>query len=233
VEARNDTIDITSRILAFYAKKFTPRELFLVIDEPPDESGRFRDIYMDLTGVWIDGVRVEKLTFRMNDARFVLPSEEEGGEVQCLSALAIYAHCLLKEEDVNRKLAEETFGRDERWESLFVKITPSGVYARGNYIAKALFIPFRISIEIESGLRIVNNRELWMDNCKIRLNSLDVPSYVTQKALGQIQPLLDLGRFPLPLRLHSVEFQEGQAVFSTRIPPELPNGGITYHYRAE
>ncbi|MDR3230897.1 MAG: DUF2993 domain-containing protein [Synergistaceae bacterium] len=228
-----EAVDPTSRLLSFYAEKFTPEELALTIDEQPDDTGRFRDIHMDLTGVKIGGVRVERLTFRMNDVQFNSPSEWAEGNVECKNALQIYAYCLLRESDVNDKLSAQTFGKDDHWKDITMKITPAGLQARGVYVAKVLFVTLNILIEAEGGLRIAEGRELWLDDYQVRVNTLDVPDYITRKAISQIQPLLDLGRFPLPLRLHSVEFQEHQAVFSTRIPPETMAGGITYHYMAE
>jgi hypothetical protein len=114
-----------------------------------------------------------------------------------------------------------------------MKIAPSGLSARGTYMAKVLFVTLGISIEVDSGLKIVDHRELWLDNYKVRVNAVNVPDYITKKAISQIQPLLDLGKFPLPLKLHKVEFQEGQAEFSTRNLPRPIKGGVTYRYRAE
>jgi hypothetical protein len=228
IEAR----DSTSLLLAHYVEAFTPESLFLVIDEQPD-AGYFRDLYMDLTGVSIDGVRVDRLTFRMHDAQFNPPSEWADGKVECENALQVYARCLLKEDDINRKLAAETFGKDDRWQNISMKIAPTGLSARGTYVAKVLFVTLNILIEIDSGLKIVGNKELWLDNYNVHVNTVNVPSYITRKALGQIQPLLNLGKFPLPLKLHKVEFQEGQAEFSTRILPHPIPGGITYRYRAQ
>jgi hypothetical protein len=228
-----DAQDPTSRLLAYYIQEFSPEKLSLSIDEQPDETGRFRDIYMDLTGVLIEGIRLEKLTFRMVDAQFNNPAQWASGEVECESALQIYAQCLLKEEDINRKLATETFGDDDHWKNISMKISPSGLYANGTYTAKIFFVTLNILLEVESGLRIVDNKELWLEDYKVRVNSLSVPDYITKKALSQIQPLLNLGRFPLPLKLHRIAFQEGQALLSTRVLPQPPEDGITYHYVAE
>ena len=229
IEAR----DPVSSLLAYYVDEFTPEELFLCVDEQPDNSGRIRDLYMDLTGVPVGGIRVDKLTFRMYDAQFNSPSEWASGNVECMDALQIYAYCLLKEDDVNRHLTSETFGEDDNWSKISMRISPSGLYAQGIYSAKVLFVTLDILIEVESGLKIVEQRTLWLDNYKVRVNRLDVPDYITRKAVEQIQPLLDLGRFPLPLKLHSVKLENGQAALSTRILPSPLEGGITYHYRAE
>ena len=228
VEAR----DPGSLLLAHYVQAFTPEKLLLIIDEQPNE-GHFRDLYMDLTGILIDGVRVDTLTFRMHGVRFNSPSEWADGNVVCENALQIYAHCLLKEDDINRKLAAETFGKDDHWKNISMKIAPSGLSAKGIYVAKVLFVKLNIAIEIDSGLKIVENKELWLDKYNVRVNAVNVPGYISKKAIGQIQPLLDLGKFPLPLKLHQVEFQERQAEFSTRILPHPMQGGITYRYRAK
>ena len=225
--------DPISRLLAYYVDEFAPEELFLSVDERPDDTGRIRDLYMDLTGVPIGGVRVDKLIFRMNDVQFNSPSEWAAGNVECKNALQIYAYCLLKEADVNRYLTTKTFGRDDHWSKISMKISPSGLYAQGTYSAKVLFVTLDILIEVESGLKIVDNRTLWLDGYKVRVNTLDVPDYITRKAVEQIQPLLDLGRFPLPLKLHSAKLESGRAVLSTRIPPKPIQDGITYRYRSE
>ena len=228
IEAR----DSVSHLLAHYVGEFTPEEFFLAVDGQPDASGRIRELYMDLTGVPVGGVRLDKLVFRMSGAQFNPPSEWPSGEIECKDALQIYAYALLKEDDVNRHLTGETFGDGDHWSNISMKISPSGLYARGNYSARMLFIPLNILIEVDSGLKIVDNRSLWLDNYKLRVNRLDVPGYITRKAVEQIQPLLDLNNFPLPLRLHKVELEDGQAALSTRILPTLLEGGITYHYRA-
>jgi hypothetical protein len=225
--------DPVSRLLAYYVAEFSPEELFLSVDGQPDDSGRIRDLYMDLTGVLIGEVRVDKLVFRINDVQFNSPSEWASGSVECVDALQIYAYCLLKEEDINRRLAEDTFGDDDHWSDIKMKISPSGLYARGTYAAKVLFVTLNIMIEVESGLKIVENRTLWLDGYKVRVNAVDVPDYITRKAVEQIQPILDLGRFPLPLKLHKVSLEDGRATLSTRIPPEPIQDGITYRYLAE
>jgi len=230
---RIDAQDPVSHLLAFYVGEFTPEELFLSIDEQPDDSGGIRDLYMSLTGVLVNGVRLDRLVFRMKGAQFNSPSEWPYGNVVCENALQIYAYGILKEDDVNRHLETMTFGRDDHWADISIRITPSGLRARGTYSARILFVTLNILLEVDSGLKIVENRALWLDDYKIRVNRLDIPGYITRKAVEQIQPLLDLGRFPLPLKLHSVKFENGQAVLSTRIPPVPLQNGITYHYWAE
>jgi len=219
--------------MAYYVNSFSPEEFFLAIDEQPDDSGRIRELYMNLAGVMINGVRLDRLIVRMSGVQFNSPSEWAYGIIECKSAMQIHAYALLKEDDVNRHLMARTFGRDDHWSNISMRISQSGLHAQGVYSAKVLFVTLNILIEVDSGLRIVENRALWLDDYRVRVNRLDIPDYITRRAVQQIQPLLDLGRFPLPLRLHSVTFGDGRAELSTRVPPSPLQGGITYHYRAE
>jgi len=226
--------DPVSHLLAYYVYRFNPEELLLRIDEQPDDSGRIRDLYMNLTGVRVGGVRVENLVFRMNAAQFNPPSEWASGNIELKDVLVIHVYCLLKEDDVNQRLEAATFGRGgDHWSNLSMRITPDGLRAQGTYSATILFVALNILIEIDSGLRIVDSRSIWLDDYQLRVNRLDVPGYITRRAVDQIQPLLDLGRFPFPLRLHNINLENGRAEFSSRTLPTPFQGGITYHYRAE
>ena len=200
--------DDTSRLLAYYVNRFAPEELSLSVVGQPDATGRFHDLFMDLKGVRIEDVRIDRLTFRMNDVQFNAPENWVSGDVECRDALQIYAACRILEEDINKGLEAQT------------------------YLAKVLFVTLDILIEIDSKLKIVNHKELWLDGPQVRINKLDLPEYITNKALSQIQPLLDLARFPLPLKLHTVTLEQGSALLSTRLPPQPVEQGATYHYLA-
>lgn len=224
--------DPASRLLAFYANRFTPEELNLTVSAQPDAQGRVADLYMDLTGVVIEGVRLNRLTFRMVGAQFNAPENWISGDVECESALQVYALGNILQDDINRHLESQTFGDDDHWRNIHLAIEPEGLKGRGYYMAKVLFVTLDILIEIDSNLKIVKGKELWLDQPAVRINRLDLPDYVTNKALSQIQPILDLNRLPLPLTLHRVTLEKGQATLSSRTLPQPMTQGITYHYTA-
>lgn len=194
----------------------------------PDESGMFSDIYMELQGVVIEHLRLNRLVFRMKGAQFNPPHEWPEGKVECRSAIQILALANLLEGDINHTIESQTFGDDgsSEWHDVSLRITPKGLRGKGYY----RFGILDILIEIESGLKIVKGKELWLNNPQVKVNNLDVPDYVTRKALGDIQPLVDLKKFPLPLTLHKVDLKNGNATLSTRILPERPQSGRTYTY---
>ena len=221
--------DITSRLLKFYIEKFDPESSELIIEEEPDETALFKNIYMDIVGCNISGVRVDRLTFQLIDAQFNNPEEWETGDIECISSLEAYATCRLLEDDINADLQNRVIGDgDDNWRNLKIRITPDGLSGSGEYSVKLLFT-FNILIEIESKLRIVGGKEVWLEDTYIKLNRLDVPEYITDMALDQIQPLLDLKTVDLPLKLNRIVFKEKEAFFETRIHPSKIEG-ITYIY---
>jgi len=225
VEPTNET----SQLLKFYINKFDPESFLLIIEEEPDETGLYRSVYMDIIGCIISGVRLDRLTFKLVDAQFNSPAEWESGEVKCLSALEVYATCRLLEDDVNTDLKKRVIGDgDDKWRNLQLRITPKGISGSGEYSVR-LLLSFNILIEIESKLRIVEGKEVWLLDPLLRLNRLDVPDYVTNMALDQIQPLLKLKTLPFPLKLNKITFKEKEALFETRVLPSKIEG-ITYTY---
>lgn len=222
--------DATSQLLKYYVERFSPESCELIIDQQPDAAGRFRRIYMDIKGCNISGVRLDRLRFQMFDAQFNDPSKWASEEPECLSALEVYAECRLLEDDINADLKERVIGEDgdNSWRNLNLKISPDGLFGRGEYSFKLLF-SFNILIEVQSKLRIVGGQEVWLEDTKLSLNRLDVPEYVTNAALGEIQPILNLKALPIPLKLHKVIFKDKEAVFESRKLPEKFEG-INYIY---
>ncbi|MCL2767804.1 MAG: DUF2993 domain-containing protein [Synergistaceae bacterium] len=220
---------VTSRLFKFYIEKFDPESAELIIEEEPDGNALFRNIYMDIVGCNVSGVRIDRLTFQLIDAQFNSPEEWESGDVDCVSSLEAYATCRLLEDDVNADLQHRVIGDgDDSWRNLKLRISPNGISGSGIYSVTLLFT-FEILIEIESKLRIVGGQEVWLEDTTLRLNRLDVPEYITNMALDQIQPILDLKTVTLPLRLNKIIFKEKEAFFETRTHPSRFEG-ITYTY---
>ena len=220
--------DDVQSLLDFYVNQFTPENALLIIQDKPDDTGMFTDIYMDLQGVVIENLRLNRLTFRMRGVQFNKPSEWSKGNVECKDAIQILALANLLERDINTAIETKTFGDNgsSEWHDVSMRITPKGLSGKGYY----RFGFLDILLEIDSGLKIVKGKELWLNNPKVKVNTLDVPDYITRKALSDIQPLVDLNKFPLPLTLHKVDLKAGSATLSTRKLPDEPNEGIRYTY---
>ncbi len=222
--------DEVQDLLNYYVDRFKPETALLTISDKPDSTGHFNDIYMDLKGVQIETLRLDSLTFRMMGVQFNEPSEWAKGNVECKEAIQIYALGTILETDINKAIEAKTFGEDDHWHNVSLAITPEGLKGKGYYTADIGIARLDILLEITSGLKIVKGKELWLNNPAIKVNKMDVPDYITNKALSQIQPLVDLARFPLPMTLHKVELRKGSASLSTRTLPKPIEKGIKYSY---
>ena len=222
--------DEVDELLHYYVKRYNPETASMIISQKPDETGLFSDIYMDLKGVHIENLRMDRLTFRMRGVQFNEPSEWAKGNVECNDAIQIQALATLLEKDINEAIESKTFGDNDKWHDVSLGITPQGLKGKGYYTADAKLFNLDILMEITSGLKIVKGKELWLDNPVVKVNKLDVPDYVTKKALTRIQPLVDLRKFPLPMTLHKVELKKGSANLSTRTLPKALANGLKYSY---
>ncbi len=219
--------DEVNDLLNFYVKKFNPEKASLVISDKPDETGKFNDIYMELTGVVIEKLRLASLVVRMRGVQFNEPAEWKKGNVKCNDALSVLATSTILESDINKSIADRTFGKgDGEWHDLALKIRPEGLKGSGYY----KFSILDIRIDIDSKLKVVKGKELWLDEPAVKVNKLDIPDYVTNKALARIQPLVDLRKLPLPLTLYNVELKNGSATLSSRKLPEALTKGLKYTY---
>ena len=212
---------------AYYVGEYGVEKGEIMVDALPDDTGRFSDIYMSLTGLVVEGLRIGSVTVRMAGVQFNEPSNWKSGNVECKDAISVNAVAEIFEDDINRAIAAKTFGDgNNEWHDLALGIKPSGLSGKGYY----KFGILDILIEITSKLRIVKGKELWLQDPQVKINKMDLPDYVTKQALGKIQPLVDLNRLPLPLTLNKVQPKNGSAVLSSRnLPKPLPSG-LTYSY---
>lgn len=217
------------QLLHYFVEEFKPEILHMILENEPNDEGLIRELYLDVTGCDIGGVRIDSLKLRAVGVTLTPPSQwEQDGRIDAKEVLNVHAFAAITEKDLNENLLQKQFGDDDEWHNLQVRMTPDGIYARGNYHARVLFT-LNILIEIFSKFKIVDMQQVWLDDYTLRVNRVDVPDFITDKAVSQIQPLLDLSKFIFPLRLSSITFNEGSMTIASRVLPE-PFEGIVYTY---
>lgn len=216
------------QLLQHFVEEFRPEKMHMILENEPNDEGLIRELFLDVTGCDIGGVRIDSLKLRAVGVTLTPPSRWEEEGLDAKEILNVHAFARITENDLNENLLQKQFGDDDEWHNLQVRMTPNGIYARGNYLARLLFT-LDILIEIFSKFKIVDMQQVWLDDYTLRVNRVDVPDFITEKAVSQIQPLLDLSKFIFPLRLSSIDFHEGSMTISSRILPE-PFEGIVYDY---
>ena len=218
-------------LINYYIKRFSPEKAVMMASGMPDQTGYFNDVYLDLQGVLIEGLRLDSLRVRMLGVQFNSPSEWAEGNVKFDKAMQIYGYGHILETDINNALKSKTFGKEDVWHDMSIKINKKGLHGRGYYLAKTFLVNLDILIEISTGMKIVGMKKLYFDKPAIKINRMDLPDAITNKALADIQPLLDLNEYPdLPVKLHKIIFSEGEVTLTTKNPPEIIKNGITYKY---
>jgi len=215
-----------------FLSELSPDEMVMVLDEEPREDGRVRHLYLDLRGPRLGGVRMECLTLEAWDVQFnpveewILPGEDP---VKVKEVLQTYAEAVLTEKDLNEDLLQKKFGDEKDWRDIYLDFTPQGLHAQGTYRVKFLFT-LDMLIEIYGVLGIRKGQEIWLEDYRFQVNKVNVPESLTRSAVEELQPLLDLGRYMFPLRLHTLEMDEEKAVFRSSRLPE-PFEGIRYEIK--
>lgn len=217
-------------LLRHFASEFSPERMTMIIDEEPDAAGYVRDIYLDISGCVIGGVRMDSLRVRAMGVQMNPPAEWQEKGLDAREILNVHAFARILEKDLNDNLLSKEFGEDDHWKNLQVDMRPDGIYARGNYLVTVLF-RLNILIEIFSRFKIVEMQQVWLHDYTLRVNRVDVPQFITDQAVEQIQPLLDLRKFIFPLKLHSIEYDEDCLTITSRVLPEAFQG-IVYEYEA-
>lgn len=224
----NTEEDRGAQLLQYFLRELTPEKITMIMANLPDEEGNIREIYLDLKGCVIGGVRIDTLRMDAVGVKFTPPGEWGEKGIEPLEVLNAHAFARLTEDDLNENLLQKQFGDDDSWRNLQMDIHPGGIYARGNYIAQFIF-RLDILIEIFSKFKIVDMQQIWLDDYSIRVNRFDIPEFITDKAVAEIQPLLDLGKFVFPLKLHSIAYDEEAITISSKILPE-PFPGVVYNW---
>lgn len=222
-----------SDLFRFFHRRFSPEEMTLVIDGHPDETGKVRHLYLDVRGAVVDRMRLDRIAIEAFDVQFSDPDSWREEDPAVHSMLAVYSQATLREEDINDRLREKQIGDDdEHWRRIGIDFRENGdVHAEGVYQAKLLFT-FDILIEIDGRFDLVRGRQIWLSDYTLKINRREIPESLARRAVGKLQPILDLDRFIFPLRLSSIAQDDEKVTLRSRHLPTRFKG-ITYHYEAE
>ncbi|MFP4482530.1 MAG: LmeA family phospholipid-binding protein [Thermovirgaceae bacterium] len=231
-QASDDKFNAAEILFDAFVTGLKPESAEMILDGDPDENGRVRRIYLDLKGCVMDEVRIDRLKIDACEVIFTPPStwDEEGPDVE--EMLSVKAVARILEEDVNQALLVKQIGDDdEHWHDLSLDFRNGGIYARGYYLARFIF-RLDILLEIDGHFDIRRGREIWLDDYTIRVNRVNVPDGLADRAVSRIQPIIDLGEFPFPLTLDRIIQEEDKITIRSRLDPESFEGR-TFTYQRE
>lgn len=230
----NGSVDSTrggGALFKAFAEGLKPESMEMVLGEEPDENGRVGHMYLDLYGCDLGGVRIDRLEIEAVDIQFTPPCDwdEKGPDIE--NMLAVYAQATILEKDVNAAVSDAAFGdSDGNWHDISLDFRDEGVYVRGYYLSTFLF-RLDILIELEGRFGIVRGKQVWLEDYTMRVNRVDLPDFLTERAIGKIQPIINLEEFVFPLTLQTVIQKDDRVTLQSRVLPGRFQG-ITYKFRA-
>ncbi|MFA7620457.1 MAG: hypothetical protein WCY56_01285 [Aminobacteriaceae bacterium] len=212
------------RLLALLVSLTDPESIELRIDQNPDDAGRVRDLSLLISGASISGFRVERFAIESAFLELNPVSEWRMGDRNSLmarSSLRTNVELAVLEKDINEALKTYVGGD---WSRISLDLKPGRINAKGHYSSGGL----SIFAEVTTRLEIKQGKQIWLKDTAIKINN-DDQTEVIKKELAKIQPLVDIGQFPLPISLTVLNIDEHRVVFSTRTLPK-PVNGIYYRY---
>ncbi|MDT8284247.1 MAG: DUF2993 domain-containing protein [Thermovirgaceae bacterium] len=215
-----------------FADGLKPESIEMILDEEPDETGRVGHIYLDLYGCNLGGVRIDHLEIEAVDVKFTPPGEwgEKGPDIEKM--LAVYAQATILEKDVNAAIAGDAFGDDDgNWHDISLDFRDTGVYVKGYYLSTFL-LRLDILIELEGRFGIVGGKQVWLKDYTMRVNRVDIPDFLTERAISKIQPIIDLEEFIFPLTLKTVIQKDDRVTLQSRVLPSRFSGDL-YKFRTD
>lgn len=231
----NGKIDGTSRgalLFKAFAEGLKPESMEMILDEEPDETGRVRRLFLDLLGCELGGVRIEHLEIEALDTHFTDPQGWECPGPDVVDMLSVNTRATILESDVNRAISDAAFGDDDgNWHDLSLDFRKRGIYAKGYYTIRFLFT-LDILIEIEGRFGIVGGKQVWLEDYTLKVNRVDLPEALTDRAVSQIQPIIDLEGFIFPLTLKTIIQADDRVVLESRMLPQRFDG-IRYVYNSK
>ena len=222
--------DPETRLFSWLLKNTQPEEARMIIDAPVGSDGKVRHLYFEAKGPRLDGLRVDFLSVEtvFNDFG-LLESWTDEGPLEIKDVVVGYFDATMTDSDINGFLRGLTMEDDDgRWSSISVKFVPGGLSALGYYDIKNPSLSLKV--ELDGKLVLRERSEIWLDRYVFRVNN-DDQSSVVEKALRDVQPIVDMKGFLFPVQLQTLELEMGRMRLATRVLPGSFDG-ISFAYRS-
>ena len=253
--------DQIGELFNYYVGQLKSGTVTLTISEQPDESGFINEAHLEAKGAAyhqnerpvFQDTRIDSLFLNVSGIQLNPPSEwTDNSSVKFRRWQSSAFTVNVLDSDITTALKDKTFefysdGKNFIFHDVSVSITSGGVKITGfikesepydwrSYAAAWLLgsAADDYPVEINSGLKIVNDKELWLDNPTVKRGTFsEIDGYIEREITNRNKPLVNLDEVDLdlskiPITLHSIELNNGSLSISTATLPQALNGGIRY-----
>lgn len=218
----------TSGELLFGAlvERLDPDAMEMIVDEEPSVEGKVRHIFIKVQGARFGAFRLEEMVLETAFSKFNPVTQwKDAGSIVVEDIMSGNFTAMVREGDINSALQEKIDGG--HWQNVCVDIRPEGLFARGYYVTGGS-VSLRILVELSTKLE-ARSKKIWLKDYTLSVNN-DEKTALVEKAVRDLQPVVDLGDFVFPLSVDSIEMEGGSVRLATKTLPK-PFEGISFKYR--
>ncbi len=223
-------VDRGGELFQIFTDKLQPQEAKLILQGQPRENGWIPQLYLEMTGATVGGLRLQRVAIDGYGIEATPPSLWSQVDYPKIgSILACHGWVQVTQQDVNAFLASRVFGSKGEWEGVEVRFSDGRIQASCYYRLDLKILALRLKVDFSTNLEVRNGTELWLQDTHLRINNAEVSESLIRRALARLQPLLDLRNFMLPVNLAQVEIQDQTMTIRSRRPARsFP--GLLYSY---
>lgn len=212
---------------------FHPESGKMVMAYPPHDDGLIPRVYISLKGLHIQGMRVAEAELSAYNLRMTPPEQwKELKRPQVLGFLECNARAVVNEQDVKDFLSGRTFNHG-RWKDGTVDFFPDYVDMSFRLKVDLKLFHTTFKMNAQTAFDVKQGSQLWLDVKSFSVNDRSVPLSTVNQMIRGVQPILDLKKFGLPLKLAHIKVTDEQATVETlRLPRQFDGPTWTWNGKA-
>lgn len=202
---------------------FKPEKMTVIMTNP-DKNGHFPQFYLDLYNGHSEGGNISHFSFSAFDLEMNPIEQWTAREYPHILSMAQGSLLLeLSKNDLQSFVQNKNF-KEGLINDVKVDLDPGIVQLSAVFRLKDWLPDLRVNMDMQFEIR--KGVELWINLKKVKTNGVPMPSWVLQKILNQMQPLVDARRYHLPFSLRPLKITEQSVTAHTELLPKKFDGDV-------
>lgn len=194
-------------------KGFNPESALIITAPQKDPNGPIPRLYIQMTGARVSGMRIERIELSALNVSLAPPRKEKD-HPRLESVDACDLTLTIDEKDANAFAAGRTFC-DDKIDKAAVHFDNDSLDLTVSFHPDLKIFHPTWRINLSTAVEFKNKGELWLKPHSLDVNGMTTPRWVVQSLLNQIQPLIDLKNYNLPVAMARPSLKKGRAELRT------------------
>jgi len=206
----------------YLIRSFSPRDLSVVVRDVKRGKKNVVLGYLriDTRGANVEGLCVDRLVVEATNVRVNDVKGWKKNRLRVYAAKGVRFYARVRRDDINKFLnIVEKKVHDPHFSGGKVKFKPPYIVIAAVYRYNLIF-KFGILVELKSRLKVEGSRVILTDYSMFA-GGLKLDKKTTEKIIRNMNPLLDLKDFPIPMMLKSIKLTKDAMELRSANPPVL------------